>query len=141
MTSELSWQRNDALTYFNWNWNHYKVKFRSKALRFLQITAEYKDCPVFTVYVTIKSSSKKILITFSQNLLKLHKHRGGYCKKKFPWKILEEEFPVPRNTAARKISNGVISLLWQLRCNSNADHNKFLSLSNTAVVVFFQNLC
>ena len=34
-----------------------------------------------------------------------------------------------------KISKGVISLLWQLRCLCNSDHNKFYSLSNTAAVV------
>ena len=34
-----------------------------------------------------------------------------------------------------KISKGVISLLWQLRCHCNPDHNKFYSLSNTAAVV------
>ena len=49
--------------------------------------------------------------------------------------ILEEYFPVPRNTAARKIGNGIISLLWQLRCHSNPDHNKVSSLSNTTVVL------
>ena len=34
-----------------------------------------------------------------------------------------------------KISKDVISLLWQLRCLCNSDHNKFYSLSNTAAVV------
>ena len=38
----------------------------------------------------------------------------------------EEEFPVPRNTAASKIGNGVILLLWQLRCYCNPNQNKFL---------------
>ena len=35
---------------------------------------------------------------------------GSETTKKFPWTILEE-LPVPRNTAASKIINGVISLL------------------------------
>ena len=48
---------------------------------------------------------------------------------------------MPRNTAASKIGNGVISLLWQLRCHCNPDHNKFSSLSNTTVVSIFPNLC
>ena len=54
---------------------------------------------------------------------------------------MEEQFPVPRNTAASKIGNGVISLLWQLRCHCNPGHNKFSSLSNTTVVLIFPNLC
>ena len=55
--------------------------------------------------------------------------------------ILEEQFPVPRYTAASKIGNGVISLLWQLRCGCNPDHNKVSSFSNTTVVSIFPNLC
>ena len=54
---------------------------------------------------------------------------------------MEEQFPVPRNTAASKIGNGVISLPWQLRCHCNPDHNKFSSLSNTTVVLICPNLC
>ena len=55
--------------------------------------------------------------------------------------ILEEQFPVPRNTSVSKIGNSVISLLWQLRCHCNPDHNKFSSLSNTTVVAIFPKLC
>ena len=112
----------------------------SKALRFLQITAEHPDCPFFTVFLTIKTLSQNISITLSQISLKLHEHRGGYWRK-LPWTFLEEQFPVPRNTAASKIGNSVISLLWQLRCRCNRDHNKFSSLSNTTVVAIFPNLC
>ena len=46
-----------------------------------------------------------------------------------------------RNHAASKIGNGVISLLWQLRCHCNPDHNKFSSLFNTTVVSIFPNPC
>ena len=113
----------------------------SKALRFLQTKAEHQDCPSFTVYLTIKTSSQNISITLLQISLKLHEHRGGYWRKKLPWTILEEQFPVPRNTAASKIGNGVISLLRQLRCHCNTDHNKCSSLSNTIVVAVFRNLC
>ena len=113
----------------------------SKALRFLQITAEHQDCPFFTVFLTIKTLSQNISITLLQISLKLHKHRGRYWRKKLPWTILEEQFPVPRYTAASKIGNSVISLLWQLRCRCNPDHNKFSSLSNTTVVAIFPNLC
>ena len=38
----------------------------SKALCFLQITAEHQDCPVFTVIFTIKTSSQNISITLLQ---------------------------------------------------------------------------
>ena len=48
---------------------------------------------------------------------------------------------MPRNHAASKIGNGVISLLWQLRCHCNPDNNNFSSLSNTTVVSIFPNLC
>ena len=55
--------------------------------------------------------------------------------------IFEEQFLVPRYTAARKIANSVISLLWQLRCCCNPDHNKFPSSSNTTVLAIFPKLC
>ena len=54
---------------------------------------------------------------------------------------MEEQFPVPWNTVASKIGNGVISLPRQLRCHCNPDHNKVSSLSNTTVVLIFPNLC
>ena len=92
-------------------------------------------------FLTVKILSQNISITLLQISLKLHEHRGGYWRKKLPWTILEEQFPVPRYTAASKIGNSVISLLWQLRCRCNPDKNKFSSLSNTTVVVIFPNLC
>ena len=55
--------------------------------------------------------------------------------------IFEELFPVPRYTAASKIGNSVISLLSQLRCRCNPDHNRFSSSSNTTVVAIFPKLC
>ena len=58
-----------------------------------------------------------------------------------PFRTPATRATVPRNTAARKIGNGVISLLRQLRCPSKPDHNKFSSLSNTTVVAIFPNLC
>ena len=113
----------------------------SKVPHFLQITAEHQDYPFFTVFLTTKSLSQNISITLLQISLKLHEHRGCYWRKKLPWMIFEEQFPVPRYTAASKIGNSVISLLWQLRCRCNPDHNKFSSLSNTTVVAIFPNLC
>ena len=73
--------------------------------------------------------------------LKLHENRGCYWRKKLPWMIFEEQFPVPRYTAASKIGNSVTSLLWQLRCRCNPDHNKFSSSSNTTAVAIFPKLC
>ena len=113
----------------------------STALRFLQITAEHQDCPFFTVFLTIKTSSPNISITLLQIPLKLQENRGGYWKKKLPWTILKEQFPEPRNTAASKMGSGVISLLWQLQCHCNSDHKKFSSLSDTIVVAILPNLC
>ena len=44
--------------------NYYEVKLHVKlALRFLQITAKHQDCPFFTVFLTIKTSSSNISIT------------------------------------------------------------------------------
>ena len=106
-------------------------------LRLLQITAEHQDCQFFHRI----SGHKMFIPKYLDNALKLHEYRGGYWRKKLPWTILKEHFPVPRNTAASKIGNGVISLLWQLRCHCNPDHNKFSSLSNTTVVSIFPNLC
>ena len=113
----------------------------SKALRLVQITVEHQDCQFFIVFLTIKTSSQNISIMLLQISLKLREHRGHYWRKKLPWTILEEQFPVPRYTAASKIGNSVISLLWQLRCHCNPDHNKFSSLSNTTVVTIFPTLC
>ena len=56
-------------------------------------------------------------------------------------KTLSQNISITRNTAASKIGNSVISLLWQLRCRCNPDKNKFSSLSNTTVVAIFPNLC
>ena len=113
----------------------------SKALHFLQITAKQQYCPCFTMFLTIKTLYQNISITLLQISLKLYEHRGRYWRKKLQWTILEEQFPVPRNTAASKIGNSVISLLWQLRCRCNPDHNKFSSSSNTTVVAIFPKLC
>ena len=48
---------------------------------------------------------------------------------------------MPRNITASNIGNGVISLLWQLRCHCIPDHDKFSSLSNKTVVAIFPNVC
>ena len=83
----------------------------SKALRFIQITAEHRDCPFFTIFLTTKSLSQNISITLLQISLKLHERQGGYWRKKLPGMILEEQFPMPIYTAVSKIGKSVISLL------------------------------
>ena len=113
----------------------------SKALHFLQIIAEHQDYPFFTIFLTTKSLSQNFSITLWQFSLKLHEHWGDYWRKKLPWMILEEQFPVPRNNSVSKIGSSIISLLWQLQCHCNSDHNKFSSLSNTTVVTIFPTLC
>ena len=102
---------------------------------------EYQDCPFSAVFLTIKTLSQNVSITLLHISLKPHVHRGGCWRKKLPWTSLEEKFPVPSNTAASTKSYSVFSLLWQLRCYCNPDHNKFSSLSNTTVVAIFPNLC
>ena len=115
---EIGW------SYLPWSFTHafktiettMRWNFMSKALCFLQITAENQYCPFFTVFLITKTLSQNISITLLQISLKRHEHRGCYWRKKLPWMIFEEQFPVPRYTAASKIGNSVISLLWQLRC-------------------------
>ena len=113
----------------------------SKALRLVQITVQHQDCQFFTVFLTRKTSSQNISITLLQISLKLYEHRGCYWRKKLLRMIFEEQFPVPRYTAASKIGNSVISFLRQLRRRCKQDHNKFSSLSITTVVAIFPKLC
>ena len=122
-------------TRFKKGWKHCEVKLHVKSASFCT-----GNRPFFTVS-TIKTSSQNISIKLLQISLKLHEHRGRHWRKKLPWTILEEQFPVPRYTAANKIGNSVISLLWQLRCRYNLDHNKLSSLFNTTVVAILTNLC
>ena len=117
------------------------MKLHVKSASFSTDNSRTSRSSIFSVFLTIKTSSQNISITLLQISLKLHEHRGHYWRKKLPWTILEEQFPLPWNTAVSKIGNSVISLLWQLRCRCNPDHNKFSSLSNTTVVAVFPNLC
>ena len=114
-------------------------KCMSRALRFLQITAEHRDRPLFTVFVTINIS-----ITLLQIPLKLHEHReaaiGGKSSHERLWKNSSECREILLQVKC-KIGGGFISLLWQLRCHCNPDHKKFSFLSNTTVVTIFPNLC
>ena len=73
----------------------------SKALRFPQITAEYQDCPVFIVILTIKTSSQNISITLLQIRLNFANIEAAIGEKA----LMNEKY------GASKIGNAVISLL------------------------------
>ena len=78
----------------------------SKALCFLQITAEHQDCPFFTVSLTIKISRYRS-----------HRSRSSFTNveaaigEKAPVNDFGRTVPGARNTAASIIVNGVILLL------------------------------
>ena len=117
------------------------MKLHVKSASFSTDNGQTTILSIFTVFLTIKKLAQNISIKLSQISLKLHEHRGCYWREKLPWMVLIEQFPVPRYTAASQIDNSLISLLWQLRCRCNTDHNKFSSLSNTTVVAIFPKLC
>ena len=117
------------------------MKLHVKRALFSTDNAHTSRLSIFSVLLTIKTSSQHISITLLQIPLKLHEHRFGCWRKTLTWTILQEQFAVRRNTAASKIDNGVISLLWQLPSHCNPDRNKFSSLSNASVVAIFPNLC
>ena len=118
------------------------MKLHVKSTSFSTDNDQTTILSIFLVFLSNhKTLSHNISITILQISRKLHQHRGRYWGEKLSWTILEEQFPVPRYTVASKIGNNVISLLWQLRCRCNPDHNKFSSLSNTTVVAIFPKLC
>ena len=117
------------------------MKLHVKSASFSTDNGQRTILSIFYCVSNHKTSSQNIWITLLQISLKLYEHRGRYWRKKLQWTILEEQFPVPRYTAASKIGNSVISLLWQLQCRCNRDHNKFSSLSNTTGVAIFPKLC
>ena len=124
-------------TRFYNDWNYYEVKLLVKNASISTDNSRISRLSIFfTVFLTIKTLFQNISTTLWQIL-----HQGRYWRKKLPWTILEGQFPVTRNTAASKIGNNVISLLWQLWCHCNPDHNKLSSLSTTTVVAIFPNLC
>ena len=110
----------------------------SKALRFLQITAKPHDFPFLTVFLTVKTSSQTISIKLLQICLNFANIEKTVLAQKAPVNDFVR-FPVPWifNFAERKIGNGVISMLWQLWCHCNPDHDKFSS----TVVAIFPNVC
>ena len=66
---------------------------------------------ILSIFYCVSSHKNFISITLSQISLKLHEHRGRNWRKKLLRTIFEEQFPVPRYTAASKVGNSVISLL------------------------------
>ena len=117
------------------------MKLHVKSASFSTANSRTSRLSIFYRISKHKIFIPKYFYKLSQISLKLHVHRGCYWRNKLPWMIFEEQFPVPRYTAASKIGNSVISLLWQLRCRCNPDHNKFSSSSNTTVVAIFPKLC
>ena len=117
------------------------MKLHVKSASFSTHNGKNQCCQFFYCISNHKTSSQTISITLLQISLKLHEHLGGHWRKKLLWRILEEQFPAPRYTAASKKGNSINSLLWQLRCRCNPDHDKFSSLSNTTVVAIFPKLC
>ena len=126
---------------FTKDWNYNEVKLHVKSTSFSTDNSRTSILSIFTAFLIIKTLSQNFSKTLLQISLKLHEHRAGYWRKKLTWTILEEQFPVPRNSVVSKIANSVISLLWQLSCHCNPDHNKFSSLADTTVVAIFRNLC
>ena len=111
---------------------------RSKALRFLQITAKNKDFPFLTVFLIIKTSLQNISITLLRVLLKLHEHRG----ERIGEKSFCERFckvPVPRIIAEVK------QVMDSFRSYDNSDVIATLVMTNfrlnTTVVAIFPNVC
>ena len=103
-----------------------------KALRFIQITAEH-----FTVFITIKTSFQNISITLLQISLKLTNIEAAVGAKSFRERFWNSS-QCREMMLKSKIGKGVISLILQLRCHCNPDHNKFSSSSTTVVAIFTQ---
>ena len=95
----------------------------------------------FTVFLTIKTSSQNISITLLQISLKLLRTSRRLLEERAPVNDFGRTVPSAKKyCAASKTGNGVILLIWQLRCHPNSNHNKFSSLSNTTVVAIIPNL-
>ena len=103
----------------------------SKALRFLQITAKHKNFPFFYCI----SDDKNFIPKYLTDSVLTSRISRRLMEEKAP----ENDFPV-RNNATSIIGNGGSSLLWQLRCHCNPDHDIFSSSSNTTVVAMFPNV-
>ena len=54
-----------------------------KFLIFRQIMTRHQDCPIFTIFLIIKTLSQNISITLSQILSKLHKHQRVPSAEKY----------------------------------------------------------
>ena len=118
------------------DWNDYEVKLHVKSASF---STDNGQTSRFSFFYRI-SNDKNFIPKYLRNAL-----TDSVLTSRTSRRLLEEKAPkndfIVRNNAASIIGNGVISLLWQLRCHCNPDHNKFSSLSNTTVVAIFPNLC
>ena len=108
----------------------------SKAHRFLQITAKTSRFSfVYRIF-----NDKNFIPKYLDNVLTDSVLTSRTSRRLLEEKVPKNDFTV-RNNAASIIGNGVISLLWQLRCHCNPNYGKFSSLSNTTVVAIFPNIC
>ena len=95
---------------------------------------------------TITQAQKVARYSFSGSIPPKFEHKLRHHKQKFG-KIAttvvsdKDEDLVWSGLQWQKVGNSVISLLGQLRCRCNPDHNKFSSLFNATVVAIFPNLC
>ena len=109
----------------------------SKGLRFLQITAKHQDFPFFYCI----SNYKNFIPKYPDNAFTDSVLTSWTTRWLLEEKAPKKDFVLWENNAASIIGNGIISLLWQLWCHCNPDHDKFSSLSNTTVVAIFPNVC
>ena len=81
------------------DWNYYKVKLQDKSALF---STDNSQTSRLSIFYRI-SNHKNFIPKYIDKAHKLHEHWGGYWEKKRQWTILEEQFPVPRNTVVGKI--------------------------------------
>ena len=91
-----------------------------------------KDCSVFTVFLTIKTSSQNISITLLQILLE---HRGGY------WRKSSRERFWKRNTAASKIGNVSYMNYFIIDCRGSKSQIYFKTCNFFSFPVFVRLMC
>ena len=130
----------------SWSFSHTFVK-RLKLLRG-EIACQkrfvfYRKRPNIKIYLFLLciSYNKNFIPKYLDNAL-----TDSVLTSRISRRLLEEKAAVNdfvRTVPSEKymIGNGVISLLWELRCHCNPDHDKFTSLSNTTVVAIFSNVC
>ena len=113
---------------------------RSKALRFLQITAKNQDFPFLTVFLIIKTSFQNISITLLRFCLNFTNAWRPYWRKNLLWTILQG--CRAGNHCWSKIGNGGGE---SFRCYDDSNVIATLMMTNfhlnTTVVAIFPNVC